>query len=148
MDEVCCARRSKQWLPHVVRHAHAGAAHKSGAERMRTPAPQALTATRAAQLSATFFHDPIASPSLVALEVYEEYAACRDFPVVQNSPRLRTFTARTVAGARSLRAPAQHPGAGIASQAMVEKGCFVAGREPIDPDGSLVKATGRGNWSS
>ena len=51
------------------------------------------------QLSATFFHDPIVSPSLVALEVFEEYAACRDFPVVADSPRLQSLTARTVAGA-------------------------------------------------
>lgn len=52
-----------------------------------------------AQLSATFFHDPIVSPSLVTVEVFEEYAACRDFPVVADSPRLHTLTARTVSGA-------------------------------------------------
>ena len=33
------------------------------------------------------------------MEVFEEYAACRDFPVVADSPRLHTLTARTVSGA-------------------------------------------------
>ncbi|KAK9834000.1 hypothetical protein WJX81_002127 [Elliptochloris bilobata] len=61
-------------------------------------APLALPALTKLQLSATFFHDPIVSASLVALEVFEEYAACRDFPVVINSPRLHTLTARTVSG--------------------------------------------------
>ncbi len=68
---------------------------------MRTAAPRSLTGTRAVQLSATSFHDPIVSPSLVALEVYEEYAACRDFPVVQDSARLLPAQLQA-------RAPSEH----------------------------------------